>query len=139
MNKFIILHFNISNVSFYVLDCVDGNIARCLNKPSLKGEYLDSISGILFAFTMYILMPHFIINESEYFKYLCLSVMSFLFYVYARYVNYRFNTIKKSTNKVGILNVIKSIPNLFPFILIFCVNTNFSRRIIMFFAFNFLD
>lgn len=125
-------------INFYVLDCVDGNMARYLKIQSRLGEYLDSLSGVFFSFMIYIIMPENIENENIYFKYLTLSTISFSFYLYARYINNRFGSKKKNLS-FGYLNILKSLPNLFPFIMLFNKQFNLAKEIILFFTlFNFL-
>ena len=125
-------------INFYILDCVDGNMARCLKIQSRLGEYLDSLSGVFFSFMIYIIMPENIENENLYLKYLSLSTISFSFYLYARYVNNRFGTKKKNLS-FGYLSIIKSLPNLFPLIMLLNKQFNLAQETVLFFIlFNFL-
>ena len=120
-------------INFYILDCVDGNMARYLKKQSRLGEYLDSLSGVFFSFMIYLIIPENIENENLYLKYLSLSTISFSFYIYSRYINNRFSSTNKKLS-FGYKSIIKSLPNLFPFILLFNKLFNLSEEIVLFFT-----
>lgn len=119
-------------INFYILDCVDGNMARYLNIQSKLGEYLDSLSGIFFSFMIYIIIPENIENEILYLKYLSLSTISFSFYLFARYINNRFGSKNKNLS-FGYLSIIKSLPNLFPIIMLFNKLFELAEEIVLFF------
>lgn len=117
---------------YYVLDCVDGNISRINNTSSDFGEFLDSIIGIIFQIIFYFSISFLNNNETV------LSSLSVVFILLSRYVSLRFLKNKKiSQIHFSIINIIKSFPDLIPFlVLIFYIIDCIDLLIIILFTYN---
>ena len=108
----------LSSFLFYVFDCIDGNMARISKKENKKGEFIDSLSGIIFSFFIYLF---FSIKANSYdFLFQLLPLTSFNFLLISRYISLRFlsDTRKNFKYDLSLITLIKSIPDLTPILLI---------------------
>lgn len=63
--QFAFIYVSIVGFSYLVLDCVDGNIARITEKGGFLGQYLDSLTGIIFWTMLYSSIGILVENEGN--------------------------------------------------------------------------
>jgi len=111
---------------YFILDCVDGNIARITNKHSKQGEYFDAVVGIIFWVIVYPVIA--LQADSEFIE---IGFMVSILYLLGRLFSHR---AKNFTNKYKALNkdneshvlvsIAKSFPDLLPILYAVSIYTN---------------
>jgi phosphatidylserine synthase len=82
-NKTII---SIQIILYYILDCLDGEIARQCKKQSKLGGYLDSVSDILFfSIVSTYLICKYLFKNFNYFNYYYVSLTYIIISIIAKY------------------------------------------------------
>ena len=51
-NKYLVFVGSLGYISYYILDYIDGNVARIQNKSSITGKFLDTFMGPIVAISM---------------------------------------------------------------------------------------
>jgi phosphatidylglycerophosphate synthase len=103
---------------FYVFDCVDGNMARIYKQASKKGEFLDSLSGIIFSLFVYLFFSLRVQNHGFWIQ--VIPLCSFCCLLISRYQSLRYLKDKKEKEEkvISFKSILKSIPDLLPFFII---------------------